>query len=679
MVRQLSSTTFRNRVNQTMERRAYVVGNPSTAGFFSAFPDPQVHDVDSLDDLPAAEREATTVTDSMARHGFDVERTIGSQQPAIEVVNRLYKHPYRIVHIAGHGMYAERDDGEGARTGVVLSNGLMITAAEIDAMEVVPDLVFLNCCHLGKIDRSPVPFNKLAYSIARQLIDIGVRAVVVAGWAVEDAPASLFAETFYEKLLSDNLSFGDAVFQARCTTWEQYPASITWGAYQAYGDPGWRVDPKTDVPLSRLQTAWGGVSPEELLDRLDNEKQVIQRSGETMSRVEAKRVADKVQQWLAATPPEWESRPDLMSAAAEVYADLGPGFFDRARDQYKRAIVAADRGGRVPLRAIEQLANVETRLGEDSGDPEIVAQGISRLESLVRLTGGFVPGDAASPDNEILANAGTDHQGSAERSALLGSAYKRKAAVHAGAYLAAGGRLGDFEAMRDALDRSSASYFAMASKLEDKLIRPYQTLNWLFLWSLTANPRERVAYLAHVQRCAAAANAAFADDPEAYNSTMVPDAALLTALLNDSLMAASKDSDTTLDSLVASYEDALETAVVTPKERDTVVKQIRKMALFHRAYEKHKRVPVDNSVGARIEVLANRLSALSPPDDEGVRVDEMAMEVATQVTTDPTATAAAPRAKASRKSAGKSPAVKSAARRAVKPAGAARKAGRKKK
>jgi CHAT domain-containing protein/pimeloyl-ACP methyl ester carboxylesterase len=623
MVRQLTSTRFRNLVNQTMERRAYVVGNPSTAGFFANFPDPQVREQDSLDDLPAAEKEATTVTDSLARHGFEVERTIGSHQPALEVVNRLYKHPYRIVHIAGHGMYTENADGT-ARSGVVLSDGLMITAAEIDAMEVVPDLVFLNCCHLGRIDRSPVAFNKLAYSIARQLIDIGVRAVVVAGWAVEDAAASLFAETFYEKLLADNLAFGEAVFKARATTWEQYPASITWGAYQAYGDPGWRADPKSEIALSRLQTSWGGVSPEELLDRLESEKQVIQRSGETISGSEAQRVADRVQQWLAATPPEWAARPDLWSAAADVYGDLGPGFFDKAREHYLRAIAAADEDGRVPLRAIEQLGNVETRLGEDSDDADMVAQGIARLESLVRLTGGVVPSDVGPSANAAL-------PGSAERSPLLGSAYKRKAAVHAHAYLGKSGKLADFRAMRQALARSSAAYEAMASKLEDKIIRPYPTLNWLFLWSLTARAQDRKAYLAHVQRCAAAANAAFADDPEAYNSTMVPDAALLTALLNDSLIDAAQDSRATLDALVAAYEDALETSLVTPKERDTVVKQIRKMALFHRAYEKHNKVPPAQSVGARIEMLANRLTLLMPSDDNAPPPDETSMEVAGRV------------------------------------------------
>ncbi|MFL5337981.1 MAG: tetratricopeptide repeat-containing protein, partial [Geminicoccaceae bacterium] len=365
-------------------------------------------------------------------------------------------------------------------------------------------------------------------------------------------------------------------------------------------------------------------SPEELLDRLESEKQVIQRSGETISGSEAQRVADRVQQWLAATPPEWAARPDLWSAAADVYGDLGPGFFDKAREHYLRAIAAADEDGRVPLRAIEQLGNVETRLGEDSDDADMVAQGIARLESLVRLTGGVVPSDVGPSANAAL-------PGSAERSALLGSAYKRKAAVHAHAYLGKSGKLADFRAMRQALARSSAAYEAMASKLEDKIIRPYPTLNWLFLWSLTARAQDRKAYLAHVQRCAAAANAAFADDPEAYNSTMVPDAALLTALLNDSLIDAAQDSRATLDALVAAYEDALETSLVTPKERDTVVKQIRKMALFHRAYEKHNKVPPAQSVGARIEMLANRLTLLMPSDDNAPPPDETSMEVAGRV------------------------------------------------
>lgn len=75
---------------------------------------------------------------------------------AADVINQLFKHPYRIVHISAHGVF-QAGSGEAARGGVVLSDGLLLTAAEIGQMEIVPDLVFLNCCFLGKIDSAPPP------------------------------------------------------------------------------------------------------------------------------------------------------------------------------------------------------------------------------------------------------------------------------------------------------------------------------------------------------------------------------------------------------------------------------------------------------------------------------------------------------------------------------------------
>ncbi|HUG21790.1 CHAT domain-containing protein [Piscinibacter sp.] len=619
MVRQLSSSAFRLRVNQSMERRAYVVGNPSTEGFYKAFPDPRMASASALDDLPGAEKEGRAVIESLARNGFQVERAVGREQHAIDIVNRLYRAPYRIVHVAGHGVYDERPDGD-ARSGVVLSDGLMISAAEIDAMEVVPDLVFLNCCHLGQVDRSPVAFNKLAHSVARQLIDIGVRAVVVAGWAVEDAPASLFAETFYEKLLAEQLSFGEAVFGARRATWERYPTSITWAAYQAYGDPGWRADPKIDAQSSRSSAGSTDVAPEELLDRLESEQQAIQRSAETLSRVEARRIATRVQQWVDATPSGWVKRPDLLSAAADLYADLGPGYFEQACALYQRAIVAADGAGRVPIRAIEQLGNVEARLGEQTNDAELVARGIARLEQLVRVTGDPLPGEAAGPgEREVPANA--------ERAALIGSAWKRKAAVHARAYLH-DGHAAEFTQLREALTRSTEAYYTMASRIGDKEVRPYQTLNWLFLWSLAAAIEERTAYVPHAQRCAAAANAAFAEDPAAYNSTMVADAALVAALLDGSLAAAA-GRDAAIGALAISYENAMRVALITPRERDSVVGQIRLMALFHHAYAKHGKTPQSRSLGVRLDALADRLGAADstpePAPDDDAAADEAAL------------------------------------------------------
>ena len=46
-------------------------------------------------------------------------------------------------------------------------------------------------------------FDRAAFAatIARELIELGVRCVVAAGWAVNDRLAAVFATTFYDQLL----------------------------------------------------------------------------------------------------------------------------------------------------------------------------------------------------------------------------------------------------------------------------------------------------------------------------------------------------------------------------------------------------------------------------------------------------------------------------------------------
>src|SRR5690606_3094833 len=86
-----------------------------------------------------------------------------------------------------------------------------------------------------------VPYNRLAASVARELIEMGVRAVVAAGWAVRDDAALHLARVFYTQMLR-GASFGRALQEARASTFHQFPESNTWGAYQAYGDPDFRLD-----------------------------------------------------------------------------------------------------------------------------------------------------------------------------------------------------------------------------------------------------------------------------------------------------------------------------------------------------------------------------------------------------------------------------------------------------
>ena len=161
---------------------------------------------------PRRSRSPTRLTGGPA--GVDAARVralTSGNDDARTIINALFERPYRIVHIAGHG--APGPDG-----GVVLSGGTFLGAAEVKAMRTVPELVFLNCCHLAARDAKTVlaPYDRaeFAANIAEALIEIGVRCVIAAGWAVEDGPAEIFATTFYDVLLGGG-RFIDAVAAAR--------------------------------------------------------------------------------------------------------------------------------------------------------------------------------------------------------------------------------------------------------------------------------------------------------------------------------------------------------------------------------------------------------------------------------------------------------------------------------
>ena len=134
-----------------------------------------------------------------------------------EVINAVMKGAWRIVHIAGHGEPPIRPRKP---RGVVLSDGSFFGPQEINALRVIPELVFVNCCHLAADDPNnlfkPVNYNRAEFAsgVALALIKGGVRCVIAAGWAVDDDAASVFAASFYKALLGGD-RFIDAVATAR--------------------------------------------------------------------------------------------------------------------------------------------------------------------------------------------------------------------------------------------------------------------------------------------------------------------------------------------------------------------------------------------------------------------------------------------------------------------------------
>ena len=219
MVRQLVTEDYRIRISAVNNMKALVIGDPELGGMISQ--------------LPGAYKEAQVVSSLLSAEGF--ETTPMLRGSSAQIIEALFSADYKIIHLAGHGVY---DPQRPERSGMVIGNNTFLTTAEISQMSSVPELVFVNCCHLGKVDGGDERYyqnrNKLAANIGVQLIQNGVKAVIAAGWAVDDARALKFTEVFYKSMFED-CTFGDAVRRARAAIYEDQSTN-TWGAYQCYGD-----------------------------------------------------------------------------------------------------------------------------------------------------------------------------------------------------------------------------------------------------------------------------------------------------------------------------------------------------------------------------------------------------------------------------------------------------------
>jgi hypothetical protein len=572
VVRQLSSTRYRRGVRQVMGRSALVVGNPSVANFGASFAGPNGQPLADPPPLAGAEEEAHAIARVLGGLGYTVRTEIGEDRQASDVMAALYRAPYRILHVSAHGVFDLPHRDGCSRSGIVLSDGLLITAAEIDAMETVPELVFLNCCHLAKVDIGR-DGNKLAASIARQLIDIGVRCVVVAGWAVNDATAREFGETFYRELLMQRKSFGEAVFAARCAVWKGVGQDITWGAFQAYGDPGWRADPRLDgaTPFGEQSYA----TPDEMLDELARARIEFARKRDRQSEREAKRQIDAIEQSLKRRcPPSWLALPQLQSALGATWRDVGQ--FERARAAYLAAIRSEDRVGYVPIRDIEQLANVEARLGERKGDIALVELALERLAKLDSLVG-------APPDPELVPIVNV------ERSAIRGSAWKRKASIYARELLS--GKLAPnavkvtSEKMRAALAESVTAYREAEGAPGGAQFDPYTMLNRLALEALTPwpFPEARAQAIDLAQQCRKAAAAKLARSPDVWSAVMQPEALLMERLIEGRLGESGEGGNTALEEVAIAYAEGFANVPITPAQLDSVVTNLELLSRFFAA------------------------------------------------------------------------------------------------
>jgi tetratricopeptide (TPR) repeat protein len=396
MVRQLTEADTPDRPVVTTGKKALVVGNPPTG--LTDFPS-----------LRGAGEEARRVRDLLKRYGFSadedrIERTDGSDSLPAILCGR-----WQIMHLAGHGAVDFRL-GDRTVTGMALENGSFFGPEDVQQMEAIPELVFLNCCYLGTIDptaerKASARFHELAANVARAFIKLGARAVIAAGWAVDDAAAQRFAEVFYDRLLG-RCSFGEATLAARKAVYASFGHTNTWGAYQCYGDPAYQLSLDTAGAATRVQESVY-VHPEELI----NEIRDIAQDTQTLATRDLEPLRARLTA-LAGSPflTRWSENSELQAALGRAYADLG--MIDDAITAYTRAVEAEK--AYAPIRVIEQLANLRTRRAARRADPN--------AEKEIRAAIKMVTGLPQFADGEYTS----------ERWSLLGSCNKRLAQVAEG-------------------------------------------------------------------------------------------------------------------------------------------------------------------------------------------------------------------------------------------------------
>ncbi len=345
----------------------------------------------------------------------------GTEPDANAVMNAAMAGPWRIIHIAGHGAEPLTIGSRVDPRGVVLSDHTFLGPREIGALRVIPELVFVNCCHLASGDVTQLLKEtnydraKFASGVAEALIKAGVRCVVAAGWAVDDEAARVFATTFYARLL-DGSTFIDAVAAAREEA--RGCGGNTWAAYQCYGDPDWKYrretgDAQRPTPPEPSQELAGIASAAALVLTLNTLAVRSEYEGE-----DATEQAERLRFLEETFAGHWRNSGEVAEAFGNAWSKAGR--FDEAIDWYTRARVAPD--GTASLAAVEQLANLKVRRAWEQ-----VAK-TDRKDSAARDSARKEIAEAMALLDMLLAVGAT-----VERESLYGSAYKRLALIEAAA------------------------------------------------------------------------------------------------------------------------------------------------------------------------------------------------------------------------------------------------------
>ncbi|HQU78833.1 MAG TPA: CHAT domain-containing protein [Azonexus sp.] len=544
-IRQFITQEFRPLPLQTGERTALVIGDPDLGGN----PD--------FDQLPGAQAEAEQVVQVLGDRGYVVTDCI-SQSP-IPILENLHRQGWKILHLAGHGVHEFREGSDKPLSGMVIGyrpgegndkkgRAVLLTPGDIHQMRFVPDLVFINCCHLGQM-RNAQSLDRLglAANLGEEFIRMGVRAVIAAGWAVDDQAGAAFAATFYNAML-DGKAFGEAVRLARADIHQRFEGCNTWGAYQCYGDPDFRFTRRDERDASALPDF---ASPRELITELDNLAADLRAGWEgpaadTLQALE-KRIPDGQQS-------AWYEQGDLRAALGLAWGEAR--IWDTATTHLKAAL--EQEKGEFTLRVLEQYANFRVRQAAEQwqSTPKEGPTREARRQKLVELTEGAIF------DLDTVCRCFK----TAERLSLLGGAYKRLATIQ------------EDDAQRTNALVNMANHYRLA--YNPKKPKAYPFTNWVagHLLAMQLDPIaagfDAAPPMQDLEKLIAGLTSSRDQVPNFWDSASLADLRLTRLLWQTQTPARRRSGTTTAGEVIDTYRQAIARGA-SPREKSSVAEHIR--------------------------------------------------------------------------------------------------------
>ena len=293
LVRQLVTSRIFPSEKITRDLHALIIGDPIYTKYSQ---------------LPGAKEEAELLVSKFEKLS-DWQVTPLINKGYVENSLALLNSKYKVLHICGHGVY----DPVTGKTGLVMEDTLLDTVF-FNNLENIPEMAFINCCYSGTTDAEYEELYenryKISASIGTQLIEMGVKAVVVTGWAVNDQAALAFADKFYEQMLNGG-TFGMSTKRARKHVYDQYD-NKTWAAYQCYGNPWYKLLKKNSRNTGEI--AFNTI--EEVSVALNNLRQKVTKKGE------GETIYNRTNEILDYINKKWPDEAKLLESVAQIYFEM---------------------------------------------------------------------------------------------------------------------------------------------------------------------------------------------------------------------------------------------------------------------------------------------------------------------------------------------------------------------